>query len=64
MDGRTAQLTEITNDSPFGGTETDIVVTVFRTTTELQYFVQVAPSKDMARYQQTFQNILSSVRLK
>ena len=64
VDGRTAQLTEITNDSPFGGTETDVVVTVFRTTTELQYFVQVAPSKDMARYQQTFLNIMGSVRLK
>jgi predicted Zn-dependent protease len=64
VDGRTAQLTEITNDSPFGGTETDIVVTLFRTTTELQYFVQVAPSKDMARYRQAFQNIMNSVRLK
>ena len=64
VDGRTAQLTELTNDSPFGGAETDVVVTVLRSTNELQYFVQVAPSKDMPRYQQTFQNIMSSVRLK
>jgi hypothetical protein len=64
VDGRTAQLTELTNDSPFGGVETDVVVTVLRSANELQYFVQVAPSKDMPRYQQTFQNIMSSVRLK
>ena len=64
VDGRTAQLTELTNDSPFGGAETDVVVTVLRSTNELQYFVQVVPSKDMPRYQQTFQNIMSSVRLK
>ena len=43
---------------------TDVVVTVLRSANELQYFVQVAPSKDMPRYQQTFQNIMSSVRLK
>jgi predicted Zn-dependent protease len=64
VDSRPAQLTELTNDSPFGGAETDVVVTVLRSTSELQYFVQVAPTKDMPKYQQTFQSIMNSIRLK
>jgi hypothetical protein len=63
VDNRPAQLTEITNDSPFGGAETDVVVTVFRTTSELQYFIWVAPTKAMPQYQPVFQNIMGSVRL-
>jgi Zn-dependent protease with chaperone function len=64
VDNRPAQLTEVTNDSPFGGTETDIVVTLFRTTTEMQYFVWVAPANAMPQYRQTFQNIMNSVRIR
>ena len=64
VDSRPAQLTELTNDSPFGGAETDVVVTVLRSTSELQYFVQVAPTKEMPKYQQTFQTIMNSIRLK
>lgn len=63
VDSRPAQLTEVTNDSPFGGTETDIIVTLFRSNTEMQYFVWVAPSKDMPQYQKTFQAIMNSVRI-
>jgi hypothetical protein len=63
VDGRPAQLTELANDSPFGGTESDVVVTVFRTTTELQFFVWVAPTKAMSQYQPAFQNIMGSVRM-
>jgi predicted Zn-dependent protease len=64
VDGRPAQLTELTNDSPFGGTETVTVVTLMRATNELQYFVQVVPTREMPRYQQTFQNMMSSIRIK
>ncbi len=64
VDGRQAQLTEVTNASPFGGMETDIIVTLLRSTNELQYFVQVAPTKSMPQYQQAFQSIMNSVRLK
>lgn len=64
VDGRPAQLTELTNDSPFGGAESITVITVMRSTNELQYFVQVVPTKEVPRYQQTFQNIMSSVRIK
>ena len=63
VDSRPAQLTELTNDSPFGGTETDVLITVFRSTSELQYFVWVVPSKAMSQYQTTFQNIMNSVRM-
>jgi len=63
VDGRPAQVTELTNDSPFGGTETNVVVTLFRSTTEMQYFVWVAPTQAMAQYQSTFQNIMNSVRM-
>jgi Peptidase family M48 len=64
VDGRQAQLTEVSNASPFGGTETDIIVTALRSSTELQYFVQVAPTKSMPQYQQAFQSIMNSVRLR
>jgi predicted Zn-dependent protease len=64
VDGRQAQLTEVSNASPFGGTETDTVVTVLRSSTELQYFVQVVPTKSMPPYQQAFQSIMNSVHLK
>jgi Zn-dependent protease with chaperone function len=63
VDSRPAQLTELNNDSPFGGTETDVLITLFRSTTEMQYFIWVAPTKAMPQYQQTFQNIMNSVRL-
>jgi Zn-dependent protease with chaperone function len=64
VDGKQAQLTEVTNASPFGGTENDIIVTLLRSPSELLYFVQVAPTKSMPQYQQAFQNIMNSVRLK
>jgi hypothetical protein len=64
VDGRQAQLTEVTNTSPFGGTETDVIVSLLRSANELLYFVQVAPTKSMSQYQRTFQNIMSSVRLR
>jgi peptidase M48-like protein len=64
VDGRQAQLTEVTNDSPFGGTETNVIIALLRSSSELQYFVQVAPTKSMPQYQQAFQGIMNSVRLK
>jgi len=63
VDGLQAQLTEATNVSPIGGQETDIIVTVLQSNGDLRYFVQVAPSKEMARYQSAFQTIMNSVRL-
>src|SRR5262249_53909299 len=64
VDGRQAQLTELSNASPFGGAETDIIVTLLRSTSELQYFIQVAPTKSVPQYQQAFQSITNSVKLR
>ena len=63
LDGLAAQRTELTNDSPAGGQETDTVVTVTRGS-DLLYFVQVVPVKDSAEYQTAFQAIMDSVRLR
>jgi hypothetical protein len=64
VDGQTAQLTEATNDSPAGGQETDRIITVLRPNGDLQYFVQVAPTKDWTQYQPAFQAIIKSVRFR
>ncbi len=64
VDSWPAQLTELSNDSPAGGKETDRVITLLRSNSELQYFILVAPSKDMPQYERAFQNILNSVRLR
>jgi beta-barrel assembly-enhancing protease len=63
VDGQTAQLAEATNDSPVGGQETDVITTVWRNG-QLQYFVQVAPTKDLPKYQTAFRTIMDSVRLR
>src|SRR5262245_60149846 len=42
LDGRAALLSEVLNDSPAGGQETDYVLTVMRSSSEMLYFVMVA----------------------
>jgi len=64
VDGRPALLAELFNDSPIGGQETDIVVSLSRSNTELLYFILVAPSKDLAQYRNAFNTIIESVRLR
>lgn len=64
VDSWPAQRTELSNDSPAGGKETDVVITLLRSSSEMQYFVLVAPTKDMPQYERTFQSILSSVQLR
>jgi hypothetical protein len=64
VDGQAALLTELTNESPFGGQETDVVITVRRSTGELLYFVEVAPANEFSQYQTAFRNVMNSVRLR
>jgi len=64
VDGRPALLAELFNDSPIGGQETDIVVTIAKSNTELLYFILVAPSKDLGQYRNAFNSIIESVRLR
>jgi hypothetical protein len=63
VDGQTALLSEMSNDSPVGGKETDIIITVRRPDGSLLYFIEVAPANDFPRYQNAFRNVMSSVRL-
>src|SRR5262245_3794364 len=64
VDGKPALLAELLNDSPAGGQETDFVITVSRSTTELLYFVMVAPSKEISPYRNAFNQVMDSVRLR
>ena len=48
-------------DSPFGGAETDAVVTVVRPG-GLFYLVWIAPEKDYARVEETFKQMMDSVK--
>src|SRR5262245_35609903 len=64
VDGRTALLTELSNDSPAGGQETDLVITLLRSNSELLYFVMVAPAKDLTQYRNAFNSVLESARLR
>jgi hypothetical protein len=63
IDGQSALLTELSNDSPAGGQETDYLVTVMRSN-DVLYFVMVAPVKDVAQYKNSFNAILDSVKLR
>ena len=64
LDGQQALLTETSNDSPAGGQETDMVITVLRANGDLLYFVQVAPAKEFAQYRTAFRGVMDSVRLR
>jgi hypothetical protein len=60
VSGAGGMSTMLAEDSPFGGGETDHLVTVMRPG-GLQYFVFVAPDADYQRVDKTFQQILDSV---
>jgi hypothetical protein len=64
VDGQQSLTTELSNDSPVGGQETDVVVTTLRPNGDLLYFVQVAPAKEFAQYRTVFSNVMASVRLR
>jgi len=62
--GKRAQLTELSNSSPTGGQESDIVTTVLQPDGTLLYFIEVVPTKEMPQYQKSFRAILESVRFR
>jgi hypothetical protein len=62
VDGQQAMVTELTNESPVGGNETDWLVTVLRPNGMLRYFVGVAPQQEISQYRSAFDQIVSSVR--
>jgi len=59
--GADGLMTMLAEDSPFGGGETDGLVTVARAN-GLAYFVFVAPDRDYGRVEKTFLQMLDSVR--
>jgi hypothetical protein len=61
VSGQPALATTLTNLSPLGGNEIDYLVTVLRPE-GLVYFVFVAPEKEFAAYQRTFQDMANSIR--
>jgi hypothetical protein len=58
--GADGLVTMLSEDSPFGGSETDELATVVRPG-GVMYFVFVAPDRDYGRVEKTFQQMLDSV---
>jgi len=59
--GMNGLLTMMRGDSPFGGAETDAVVTVVRPG-GLFYLVWIAPEKDYTRLEPSFRQMLNSLK--
>jgi len=62
VDGHDATVVELTNTSPAGGMETDLLVVVLRPNGLVTYFVGVVPDRDSRDYGPAFDRILTSVR--
>jgi hypothetical protein len=63
VDGQRALSTDLSNDSPLGGRETDWLVTVPHAE-GLLFFVFVAPDREFQSYNHTFRVMLDSVRFR
>jgi Peptidase family M48/DnaJ-like protein C11, C-terminal len=63
VDGDAALSTYLSNDSPAGGRETDWLVTLARPDGLLVFMVFAAPERDVQRYENTFHEILRSVKI-
>jgi hypothetical protein len=59
--GQEGLVTMMQSQSPFGGDETDALVTVLRPE-GLFYMVFIAPERDFARAETAFQQMMSSIR--
>jgi predicted Zn-dependent protease len=62
--GQAGYVTEVSNDSPAGGAETDWIVTTIAPDGGVYYFVGVAPQNDFNLYYGTFEDIIRSVQFK
>jgi hypothetical protein len=61
VNGNSALITMLESSSPFGGTETDALVTVARPE-GLFYMVFIAPQRSFNQLQNAFQQMMSSIR--
>jgi beta-barrel assembly-enhancing protease len=64
VNGERALSTQLSNESPIGGRETDWLVTLFDRDGNLYYLIGVAPSSDFSRYEGAFDDVVSSFRLR
>jgi len=64
VDNQSALWTELSNESPVGGRENDILVTVAAPDGQMYYFIAVAPQSDFPDYSAAFEDILSTVRFR
>ena len=64
VNGQPALSTQLTNESPVGGRETDWLVSLLDRDGNLYYLIGVAPSADYNRYEGAFDDVISSFRLK
>jgi Peptidase family M48 len=64
INGQPALSTQLSNDSPVGGRETDWLVTLLDRDGNLRYLIGVAPSADFNRYDGAFDDVISSFRLR
>jgi Peptidase family M48 len=64
VSGLQGYVTELSNDSPAGGRETDWIVTVIAPNGGAYYFVGVAPENDFFQYNGSFNDIVGTVRFK
>jgi hypothetical protein len=62
--GLQGYVTQLSNDSPAGGRETDWIVTVIAPNGGAYYFVGVAPENDFFQYKGSFNDIVGTVRFK
>ena len=63
LGGRNALVTTLSNQSPLGGREIDMLVTV-QGTDGLFYMVFIAPEADYRNVQPVYEQMLRSVRLR
>jgi Zn-dependent protease with chaperone function len=64
VDNQSALWTEMTNESPVGGRENDILVTAAAPDGTMYYFIAVAPQSEFPVYSNAFEHILSTVRFR
>ena len=57
-----ALLTQFTSDSPFGGAETDLLVTVARPEGRLFHLIFISPEKNWSETQGVFDHVMQSIR--
>lgn len=62
--GQSGMVTELTNQSPAGGREIDLVFTVAAPDGTFYYFVGVAPQADFSDYDRAFQDVIDGVRFR